>query len=350
MSTVEEIRGAVKRLPKKELARFRKWFAEYDAAGDMRNASLAVLVLFVATATSTVFTQASLQSSPTGPTFEVVSIKRSVTDRADARSLGSNVNQRPDGGFTMTNVFVGTLVSRAYPPAGPIDMVGLPGWAMSERYDVSATSSVSNPTPDDRIAMLRALLADRFKLLVHVETREQPVYDLVLARRDGRLGSGLTTLDVDCAAQLAARDAAAETARDAGTPPPRPPFPDLNAPPPPCTLRTVNAVLRDRGGDGLGRLGDLMEGETTMDNMATALRMATGRLVVNKTGLAGSYRVKMNFDLIGARRGPNVDASTPDAAPSVFTAVQEQLGLKLESASAPRDTLIIDRLERPTEN
>ena len=96
-------------------------------------------------------------------------------------------------------------------------------------------------------------------------------------------------------------------------------------------------------------MGDLLEGETTMDSLATLLRVPAGRFVVNKTGLPGSYRVRMNFDSTAIRRGPGA-ASAPDAGPSVFTAVQEQLGLKLESSRASRDMLVIDRLERPTED
>jgi uncharacterized protein (TIGR03435 family) len=114
-------------------------------------------------------------------------------------------------------------------------------------------------------------------------------------------------------------------------------------------VRIVGAAVRDRSGDRQGRLGDLMEGEMTMANLAMALRPWTGRFVVNKTGLSGSYRVTMNFDSTAARRGPDA-ASAPDAGPSVFTAVREQLGLKLESSRAPLETLIIDRLDRPTEN
>jgi uncharacterized protein (TIGR03435 family) len=249
----------------------------------------------------------------------------------------------------MTNIPVTTLIARAYSPAIPIEMIGLPGWARTERYDVSATSTLARATPGDRIAMLRSMLADRFKLVVHVENREQPVYDLVLARRDGRLGSGITPLDIDCDAQIAATRTAAEAARDAGTPPPPPLRPDFNAPPPPCMLRTIGALLRDRQGDRLGRLGDLLEGDTTMANLAMALRVSAGRFVVNKTGLPGSYRVRMNFDSTAVRRGPEAAASAPDA-PSVFTAVQEQLGLKLESSRASLETLVIDRLEPPTED
>ena len=314
-------------------------------AGDMRIANLAALL--IAVATSDVLTQApSLPPAPAGPTFDVVSIKRNTTN-----VLGSNgSSQRPDGGFTMVNIPTGTLISRAYPPAVPIDMVGLPEWAMSERYDVSATSSLSSPTPDERTAMLRAMLADRFNLAVHFENRQQPVYDLVLARSDGRLGLGIKPLDIDCAARIAADRAAAAASRNAGAPPPPPQRPDFNTPPPTCTLRTVAAFIRDRLGDRQGQLGDLMEGDTTMDNLAIALRTPAGRVVVNKTGLSGSYRVTMNFDGRAALRGPDVAASTTDAAPSVFTAIQEQLGLKLESSRAPRETLVIDRLEWPTQN
>ena len=169
----------------------------------------------------------------------------------------------------------------------------------------------------------------------------------MLARRDGRPGPRLKPVDIDCAANR--RRPGARRHRSTPAYLPRQ-LPDFNTPPPPCTLRTVGAFIRDRQGDRQGRLGDLMEGETTMDNLAIFLRFTAGRFVVNKTGLAGSYRVTMNFDSRAAMRGPDVAAATTDDAPSVFTAIQEQFGLKLESTRAPRETLIVDRLERPTEN
>lgn len=89
----------------------------------------------------------------------------------------------------MTNVLVGMLISRAYPPSAPGDMIGLPAWATSERFDVSATSALSTPTPDDRIAMLRAMLADRFKLAVHFEkrnTRHSPSCSNILTVGSGQ--------------------------------------------------------------------------------------------------------------------------------------------------------------------
>jgi uncharacterized protein (TIGR03435 family) len=283
--------------------------------------------LLLTAATSHVFTQTPSQSpAPTGLTFDVVSIKRNTTN-----ALGSNgSSQRPDGGFRLLNIPVTTLIGRAYPVGVPADYIGLPAWARTDRYDVVATSSLTNPTQEQRAAMMQAMLADRFKLLAHVENREQQVYDLVLARNDGRLGPGIKPSEYDCPAVQAAQRAAAEAALAAGTPL-TPTGIDLNALPP-CVARMS---------------GDRMEGDMTPATLATFLRSSAGRFVVDKTGLTGSYRVTLTFDRTAGIRGPNTDA---DAGLSVFTAVQEQLGMKLESSRATRQTLVIDRLERISEN
>lgn len=274
---------------------------------------------------------AALAQTPAGLAFEVVSIKRNTTN-----ALGSNgSSERPDGGFTLVNVPIGTLIARAYPPAVPADMIGLPAWAMNERYDVSATSPLQRATPEERAAMMRAMLADRVKLVAHVEKRQQEVYDLVLVRSDGRLGPGITPSGMDCEAKLAAEREAAQAAAAAGAPPPPRVIPDFNAPVPPCTVRMT---------------GPRMEGDMTMERLAVFLRAAAGRWVVDKTGLTGSYRVTLNFDRMASLRGPDAAPAPPGAPPSVFTAVQEQLGMKLESSRAEREILVIDRLERPSEN
>jgi len=268
------------------------------------------------------------QRPPEQPRFEVVSIKQNTSN-----ALGSNgSSERPDGGFTLINVPMMTLIGRAHDIA-PIDMVGLPEWSQRDRYDVSATSPLGRPaTPEERAAMMRAMLAERIKLVAHVEKREQPAYDLVLARSDGRLGPGIKPSEVDCVAKAAA-DAAARAAGQA--PPPRT-FPDLNAPQPPCSGLNVT-----RG----------MEGDTTMENLARLLRGVggAGRPVVDKTGLKGSYRIKAEFDRAAGQNGPDI-APSPGRPPTVFTALPEQLGLKLVPSKAEREVLVIDRLERPTEN
>ena len=304
---------------------------------------LTAFALLVA-AGAIVSTQTSQPSSAQGPAFDVVSIKRNQASAA-GRFENPIMIQRPDGGFIQTRVPIAALIARAYSAGSPADMVGLPDWAIREYYDVSATSSLTKATAEDRAAMLKAMLADRVKLAAHIEKREQPVYDLVVARADGKLGSGLTAIDADCAAKVAADRTAAETALNA-TPPQRPQMPDFSVPPPPCTLRTVALALRDRE---RGKQGDLMEGEATIDLLTQALRMSTGRVVLDKTGLQGSYRIAMTFDGFGSRRGPEI-APAPDAMPTVFIAIREQLGLELKSSKAERDTLIIDRIERPTEN
>lgn len=254
----------------------------------------------------------------------------------------------------MINVPVVTILSRAYAATSPTDMAGLPDWASRERYDVSATSSLSAATTEDRIAMLRSMLADRFKLVVHFEKRKQPVFELMLSRTNGTLGPGIKPSETDCSPQaIAARNEVEAVAARGIAPQP----PDFKAPPPPCTLRTLDPRMRDHVGDGLGRLGDLLEADTTMAELAVAFRRLTGRVVVDKTGLPGSYRVAMNFDVMASRRGPEVAPPTGPAVvaplnevPSIFSAVVEQLGLRLRSARAEGEALVIDRLERPTEN
>jgi uncharacterized protein (TIGR03435 family) len=273
------------------------------------------------------------QTAPSGPVYDVVSIRRSsVTNR-------SGLDQRPDGGFTAVGVPVTLLIARAYAPV-VLDTAGLPDWASREQWDVTTTATRANVTMEERAAMLRAMLADRFKLVAHAEKRPREVYELVPARADGRLGPGLQKLDIDCTAIRAA-------ARAAGTKPPAapsivlpPPTPGgaprlvASEPPAPCNLLMTGENLQ-----GQGAIGDLL----------VLFRAASGRDVVDRSGLTGFYQITMRYDQAAARRPPMV-VPPPDAAPSVFTAVQEQLGLRLVGATVDRDVIIIDRLERPTEN
>lgn len=319
----------------------------------MITATARVTLLLVAVATSGVFTQTP--TAPSDPTFDVVSVKPHEA-AADAttpfRRSGPTVAQRRDGGITLLNVPTALLIARAYSNttytgATPADVVGLPKWATTDRYDVVATSTLSSATPEQRQAMLRAMLADRFKLTAHYEDREQPVYDLVVARKDGRLGPGMTPSEGNCAENAAERGARGAGRgggfggfgrRGSGPPsgrsdrngPPRPPAP-------PCSFRMT---------------GDRMEGDTTMTALARVLRAPSGRFVIDKTGLTGTYRILLTLDRASelGGRGPRTETPTADLAPSIFTAIHEQLGLKLEPSHAVRETLVIDRLERPTEN
>jgi uncharacterized protein (TIGR03435 family) len=263
--------------------------------------------------------------------FEVVSIKRNTSG-----ALGSNgSSERPNGGFTLLNVPITTLIARGYLSNMPIPVSllgGLPGWAnvTGEHYDIVAKSSLSRPaTPDERQAMVRALLADRFKLVTHLENREQETYDLVFARADHRLGPNIKPSEPGCEAKLAAETAAMQAARAEGRPLPLP----------------------DRGNSTCRRwmMGSPADGDITMDQLTSSVGFATLRPVTNKTGLTGSYRITLTFDFGSALRGPDV-APNQNALPTVFVALQDQLGLKLEPVKAAKETLVIDHLERPSEN
>lgn len=271
---------------------------------------------------------------PAGPSYDVVSIKRSPVNPGGPTTIG--VTNRPDGGITATRTPVTTLIRRAY----GLDIAEQPDWASTELFDVTATANLKGATAEERSAMLKAMLAERFNLLVHIEDREYDVYELVVAREDGRPGPGLRRIETDCVAVLAEREAARVAALAKGLPSPLPQVGRTGALPP-CSLRSV----ADQ------QYAGRMEGQTTMDNFASALVFTTWpRQVVNKTGLPGSYEVALEFDARPMQSGPALAAPALDSKPSIFTALQEQLGLRLVPSRITRPTVVIDRLDRPSEN
>jgi uncharacterized protein (TIGR03435 family) len=176
--------------------------------------------------------------------------------------------------------------------------------------------------------MLRNVLEERFQLQTHVETKELPVFALVLARRDGTLGSRLRRRTVDCvAAQAAARE--------------------------PRNLFNPTAAERRTCGGRIGP-GILTANGLTMTNLAGALEArvpGVDRIVVDRTGLAGTFDVDLTWRFEATLDTPGVPLPPPDPnSPSLFTALEEQLGLKLESTKAPVDILVIDHVEHPTED
>lgn len=274
--------------------------------------------------------------SPAGePAFDVVSIKRNTTTGPGGFPVAGRPIESPSGAIRLTAVPAMTLLMRAYGVAGN-NIVGLPEWARREYYDVSATSTLPQATADERAAMMRAMLVDRFKLVAHIEMREQSVLALTLSRKDGQLGAGLTQIAADCVAKRAADQAAAATGSPA-PPPPRPTGPDFV--PPPCTLVSV----ADRAGV------TWVKGEGTMADLAGLLRLPMQRQVIDQTGLPGSYRIEMTYQM--AQMAPQLGGldPSPAAGPDISTALSE-LGLKVESREVELDTLIVDRIERPTED
>jgi uncharacterized protein (TIGR03435 family) len=290
----------------------------------LRDLDMRALILFAALTPVIVLAQ----SPPSGSDlrYEVVSIKRNTSGNP-----GPNGSiYRPDGGITFIYTTTINLLTQSFLGFGPSDMVGLPDWVMTDRYDVSTVSLLSRrATDEERAAMIRALLADRFKLVAHIEKRELDAYDLVFARSDHRLGAGITPSEVDCEAQFAANRAAREAALAAGNPPPRP------------ALATGQLV--PCGGMALSTA---VQGDMTMNSLAALLRSAAGRPVVNKTGLNGYYRIQLHFAAAFSASAPGAAASTNDL-PDIFSALPAQLGLKLEPSKTERDKLVIERIERP---
>ena len=175
--------------------------------------------------------------------------------------------------------------------------------------------------------MLRSLLAERFKLAFHNETREMPIYALMKARADGKLGPDLTPAAVDCAAVMRGR-------RGGGPPP---------APPQPGQKMECGFMI------GPGRMN---AGGMPMSNLAQALSPQVGRIVLDKTELTGNYDFELTYapEALGIGGPPLLNGGPPPVdpnAPTLFTALQEQLGLKLDSQRGPVDVVVIDRVEQP---
>jgi bla regulator protein blaR1 len=273
------------------------------------------------------------QTPSTAPalTYDVISIKPHVGD-----TNSGSMRQMPGGGVIAVNASTRTLITLGYSGLAT-EPIGLPPWATSDHYDVNATATLKEPSIDDRRAMMRALLAERFKFAAHLETRDQPAFDLVLARKDGRLGPGLVPSDIDCAKRAAEQRAAAEAARKAGTPPPPQLFtpPAAGSPVPPCSMRST---------------GNVVEGDFNMAGVASLVRPMVGRYVVDKTGLSRFYHLKLETAHMFQPPSPDTAPPAADDTPSIFAALPEQLGLKLEPSRAQVEVLVIDHIERPTDN
>jgi uncharacterized protein (TIGR03435 family) len=175
------------------------------------------------------------------------------------------------------------------------------------------------------LLMLRTLLADRFGVVVHPETRELPVYELVVARADRKFGPEINPSKLDCENQAPGRR---------GGPPPAPGNPAQ----PVCGMR-------------IGP-GQMVMGGTPMSQFATVLSNFVQRVVLDRTRLAGTFDFRLSWtpDRIPQGAPPPGGPALPPVdpnGPSLFAALQEQLGLKLESTRTPLDVLVIDRVERP---
>lgn len=255
----------------------------------------------------------AIAQTPAGPRFEVASVK----PNRSGDPHGTVVVQ-PGGRYAAVNISVSQLVSEAYGLQSG-QLVGGPDWTRTDRVDITATAggdiqpgAVDSGGFSRLQLMLQALLADRFRLVVHRDSREQSIYALVRARSDGTLGPKMRLSTADCALPLAAI----------------------------CAVRL-----------GHGRLS---AGDATMAQLAASLSSTVQRVVRDRTGLTGRYSMEVSFTPERMPQGPapSPGAVSPPAidpnGTSIFTVLQEELGLKLESARAPVDIVVIDSIERAT--
>lgn len=263
--------------------------------------------------------------------FEVASIKRNTS----ATPTPTGPLPSPSSGqLTLTWIPARFLATRAYPDlTTPIVVEGLPAWADSERYDVTVRFRPGS-TPSEQAEMWQTLLADRMKLQAHYETRSRAAYNLVLARADGRLGPDLKPSTLDCPPPVPGSR-------------PEPPPPELmNAIRPGAVVTAeTEKLLMSRCRSTFTAGNTSYAGAIGIDGVIMSVGMGSrlDRPVINKTGLEGLYSMKLTF-----HRSANPPG--PDDPPSIFTALQEQLGLKLEPTTIEGQILVIDHIERPTEN
>jgi uncharacterized protein (TIGR03435 family) len=253
------------------------------------------------------------------PRFEAASVKPNTSGQiAQSSQIGK-------GSVVTTNLRMRALIATAH-AVRPDRIVGSPAWFDRERFDITARAPAD--TPDNLLRpMLRALLAERFGFMFHTEMREMPVYALIVVRGNGRSGPNLkasTQCDPDAINTLG----------------PRTGDPALPIGKRPCTVIS--------GFDGRGT-AYITGGARPIAAVVEALQNPglqgmVDRPVVDRTGLTGTYDFDLRFAAAAAL------AAAPDAPnlPSIFTAIQEQLGLKLETSRGPVEMFVIDSVERPT--
>ena len=280
-----------------------------------RYLSLSVVVLGLAACA------AQAQSTGPGPRFSVASIKQNKDLAAQPRA-----GFRPGNRFEAIAATVQDLIALAFgggPGIRRSQIVGAPSWAGSDRFDIHAqvderTSPAPTLSPEQMLQMVQDLLADRFKLVTHRDRREQPIYALTLLRRDGALGQQLRRADANCDARVARI-------------------------PPGVTPRPLVCGMERGLGNARGQTMRIAE------FAARQLPSILDRQVVDRTGLEGDFDWEVQWTPgpgelapLGADDRPNPDG------PSIFQALEEQLGLKLVPERGLVDIIVVDSVDRPT--
>jgi uncharacterized protein (TIGR03435 family) len=240
-------------------------------------------------------------------TFEVISLKRNNSPTASMKL------PIPSGGrFTATNVSVKTLISMAWNTRGT-QLVGAPAWTAADKYDVDARAASLDTTREQYLSMLQSLLSDRFKLRVHQETRELQVYTLSPLKS----GLRLKTADEQSCAPATTASRQSDTVA--------------------CGTWFTGPFSLDGRGMSLAQI-------------AAALAVVLGRPVEDRTLANGRFDLHLEFSPDGLNLGNGAaDTAAESTRPSIFTALQEQAGMKLESHKEPAEIVVIDSIERAAE-
>jgi uncharacterized protein (TIGR03435 family) len=297
-----------------------------DTENTMRHRATTILVLSILATAA-----APLQSQTAAPekklSFEVASIKRNLSAQD-----GGGGGPRGDR-FVLRNVPVQTLINVAFRPTnGNLlrqQIIGGPDWIRSDRFDIDAKMSGSYPSiPYQQVQlMVQSLLEDRFQLKAHREKRELPVYELVVGK-----GGSKIKLSEDQTAPDAQQSGITFATGDQEDPTP---------------LKRGAMRLTTGSSDTI-----LSANAVQISSLVSLLQSSSDRIILDKTSLTDRFDIHLRF-----HRHNNVVIETPNGlispsdspAPSIFTAIQE-LGLKLESAKAPLDVVIIDSVQKPSEN
>ena len=253
-----------------------------------------------------------VQTAEQRPQFEVASVKPNVSGPGPVQ-IHTGAGSR----FTATNVTLQSLVQFAY-RVQAFQVIGGPDWINTDRFDIVAKGDGAMQL------MLQAMLADRFKLVSRAESRDLPIYNLVVARSDGRLGPSLHASTVGCDDDRGNINKA--------------PLPSAGAAP--CGIR--------------GGIGTMTLNGAPMAQFANTLSGLLERTVVDRTALTGNFEGSLKWtpdeSTPGLQKKAAFVAAVDPNGPSIFTALQEQLGLKLDAAKGPVDVLIVVSAQRPVAN
>lgn len=288
-------------------------------------AGLAVAVTLVASVSAQVRVPEATER------FEVATVKPNKDPVPGLVPQGAFV-ARP-GDFRVTQATLQELITFAY-ELYAFEIFGGPGWATSDRFDIAAKMEASATGPANQLPrqrrMLRTLLAERFKLMAHEERRDMPAYAMVLTRPDRKLGARL-------------RPFAGECSED----PAKVSLPDFTGLLPTTNPGQAQLCMSLIGVGRISARGMVLSDLTTMLSRLPAVR----RRVTDRTGLSGTFDYDVEWTPTVAPTGVVVPTDQPsNPGPSIFVALQEQLGLKLEPGKEVVPVLVIDSVNQPSEN